>query len=328
MQRSQESIVQITSSAAQLAQQTPTKTKVTDTAWIVSELEKSKLIMAESTYISQEHSLGQEGEKNLFFGTGLVSTRGLSVGLPFDFVMYLIVAAIVRAKLGLSKIIHLIADTHALGTQSADGFEAEVRRSAEEQARLFKNLAASVGLADVYQVQLASSIREDPYFQQVLAGLEHIPDQYVRNQAADVHYFHTRHQAAVKLSWHMPSKKVGKDERYFDQLYREKANSTSMSFIYCPPGRTFQSDRQNVCPYSSIEGEERILMKAGAVIPDFEAFTSKDKHKLATKAHLQEIVNGFESTFLNLQGTTLKEKIIEIIDMSLQPREFSGVPKA
>lgn len=107
-------------------------------------------------------------------GTGLVSTKGLSVGLPFDFFIYLITAVQLRTKLGLGKIIHLIADTHALGTQNADGFEDKVSSLAQEQMNQLKNLAASLGLSDIYEVQLASSIRKEPQFKEIVADLAHI----------------------------------------------------------------------------------------------------------------------------------------------------------
>jgi hypothetical protein len=58
----------------------------------------------------------------------------------------------------------------------------------------------------------------------------------------------------------MPSKKMSMDERHFDKLYREKCTPNAMSFIYCIAGRTFDKNRQNVCPYTSIEGEQRVLM--------------------------------------------------------------------
>jgi predicted MPP superfamily phosphohydrolase len=57
------------------------------------------------------------------------------VGIPFDFVAYLVTAANVLKKLGLNKIIHLIADTHALGTDCAKGREDVVRELALQQKR-------------------------------------------------------------------------------------------------------------------------------------------------------------------------------------------------
>ena len=109
---------------------TPSKIKHSD---ILSDIEASPLVHKGSAYLNPEFQFKEDKSQHLFMGTGLVSTKGLSVGLPFDFFIYLITAVQLRTKLGLGKIIHLIADTHALGTQSADGFEDKVSSLAQEQ---------------------------------------------------------------------------------------------------------------------------------------------------------------------------------------------------
>jgi hypothetical protein len=99
-----------------------------------------------------------------------------------------------------------------------------------------------------------------------------------------------------------PKHQQGMDERFFDQEYVKTFKESQICFVYCVCGRSFDQNRQNVCPYTSIAGEQRLLINPDGV-PDIRAFASDEKHARTTRAHIDKLVDCFECTFGRLEGS-------------------------
>ncbi len=162
----------------------------------------------------------------------MTTRKAPSQGLPLDFVAYLTAAEQLRRHFGFKKIVHIIADIHALSNSFMD--EDYTNKLADQIRGQAQQAAKNLGLEDLYEVRLASEFHETPEFQEVLQDAEEkvralgLPDDafsYVHSQIADMEYFVRHLNAGLKLSWILDPKKAregkGFDERAFDRAYRE-----------------------------------------------------------------------------------------------------------
>jgi hypothetical protein len=231
---------------------------------------------------------------NLFFGTGLCSTKEMSVGLPFEVLSYIVVAARLQQVLGRDKIIHILGDANARTVFP----EADIDGKTKEIVRLIMLVVKNLGLTN-YQVILASDHLADPTYVSITADLSvrAPPDMndYVKLQLADMEWVR-RQGATVKLSWSMDGKVARHDERFFDAAYSSLFGQGVMSFIYVPPGKTL-GGRPNVCPYScpADEADKRVLLKRirRSLQPQIDDLRSNS----ATRKYLSLLVHAIESIF-------------------------------
>jgi hypothetical protein len=250
-----------------------------------------------------------EGGTNLYFGTGLSTTKAITRGLPFDFLGMVVGAEFTRRKLGLGKTIHEISDTHAI----ANGFAsaADITCLANNQRALVGKMVKSLKLEGVYECVLASEYQSTSEYQKILAGVKtRRPDEahYFQYQWAGMDWLASQRNVRVKVGWltdDTPNPR-GFDERRFDRGY-DDLSLTPLNYVYLKCGRNVSSTRTRVSPYTSVEGEDRIMLARGEdAFSYFEKWLrpqplTKDTRQTIT--HLANIVDGFEKLFGTIKGT-------------------------
>ncbi|MFH1840860.1 MAG: hypothetical protein ABH807_01770, partial [Candidatus Shapirobacteria bacterium] len=53
-------------------------------------------------------------QETIFFGTGLTTPKTITKGVPFDVLSMILGAELLKRQIKMKKVIHLIADTHAI----------------------------------------------------------------------------------------------------------------------------------------------------------------------------------------------------------------------
>lgn len=208
---------------------------------------------------------------------------------------FFITAEKIRRAFGFHKIIHLIADVHALTNDFAD--PATVKASVKNISEKILCAIVKLGLSGVYDMKLASELAKEPgYFDELRAidGPEH---DYVKQELADMNFLRKNHSVALKLSWQQESTRIECDERFFDNLFIKRFGSC-MSFVYLKAGRSFDVTSLNVCPYTAKAGQTRILIGSGKTASEIiEEMSPPSKSTRHTFKHLQNIVDEFEEVF-------------------------------
>lgn len=278
------------------------------------------LLAKDGIYLNTDFSKDL-GSRALYFGTGLCTTRMMSVGIPFDFIGLVITAEIIRRICGFDRIIHLIADSHAKSNHFVSDAEVDTK------ARLFRELALRVanrlGLRGTYEVLLASEIDSSPEY---IAILESIPaggsHEYTRREWADMEYLARHRSVSLKLSWKMPLKKEKShrlDETFFDEGFSAHF-PRPYSFIYVRAALTFDPARLNVCPYTTVPEEKRLLLQADENAETKLTEFCAVKHKAIDRAleQINAIVKMFEQMVgTTLPGSTLGERVNSVIRIIL-----------
>ena len=176
-----------------------------------------------------------------------------------------IVAKHLQQHLSCVKIIHLIADLHALESMPASAKE-KIQALARDQRELVSMYAERLGLGDSYEVVLASDLDQDPHFRAALKLL--VPEgqtpNYETRESAEIEFFRVNRQVRFKISWTVPGPKRRWDERSFDELYEQNFGKGRLSFIYTGPGYTFDSAHPIACPYILLPEERRIVFERPA----------------------------------------------------------------
>lgn len=199
---------------------------------------------------------------------------------------------------------------------------------ARKEKALIDTAVARLGLAEVYEVVLASSLNCTEEYKALLASVEKAvgtsADPYFKYEACDIEFFRLHKKAKVKLSWVIDIKHAPKfDERAFDQFYTELFGK-SMAFIYTIPGRTFDKRRPKVSPYVSVPDEKRVLIEG----KDWKEIlgTWKDSNKEAFE-HLEKITTEFEKLFPSVatDEKTIEAKVARIIECIFLKESFSAV---
>lgn len=258
-------------------------------------------------------SLTKEG--SIYYGTGLCTARELSDALPFDVLGMVLVAEKLRRGMGMKKIYHHIADTHA---KSNDIFNSEdVDRQANVVKETLKRMAQNLGLED-FEILLASEFDQTPEYRDIYKGIDTNKHDYVRREVSDMEWYNRYKGVVVKLGWIIQATEtdLGFDERVFDREYKATIGG-NLSFVYLKPGRTFDKSRPKVSPYIHIPGEARILLKANEDVKTKIAEAEKrlgDKHLGGARRHLTNIVRLYEKLFGSLGNIPFEDKIQTIID--------------
>lgn len=276
------------------------------------------IIEAKSSEAGILSSLANDAEGGvLYFGTGLTTSRAMSVGVPFDLLGLLLVADIICRELKLSRVIQLIADTHAKSNIFTNNDEVDA------MAALMKNVSTRVanfiGLSQKYTVLKSSEFDQKPEYQEIFNNIVSDDHEYVRREWSDIEYMRREYRLVLKLSWIVDpkAKKVGFDERLYDLRFRDVVGQ-NMSFIYVNPGYTFDPNRMKVSPYITILGEHRVIFSPKEDVRKkfMEAENKFGADKLKeTRKHLAQIVAMCEDRVgaIANSNTELEEKVQLII---------------
>jgi hypothetical protein len=199
------------------------------------------------------------GAEALYFGTGLATPRSPSVGVPFDILVLVLVAEKLRRTLGMRRIVHHIADTHAL----CNGFSTagSVAALAGEYREVMRRIVDATGFP--IRISLASEFDgSDEYGSLLRSGGTDGLDPYVRREIADMAWYVRTERVGLKLGWLVQRSGAGEgfDERRYDREFARVFPADGLAFAYTVCGRTFDCRRPRVCPYVSVEGERRILL--------------------------------------------------------------------
>jgi hypothetical protein len=276
------------------------------------------LIEPESSLRGIQPELGQSTGGSLYFGTGLTTSKAMSVGVPFDVLGMLLVAENIRRALGLEWIIQLIADTHAKSNPFCK--TEEVDAMATKMSETCKRMARLLGIEEHYVSLKSSGIDNSPDYLEIFGGIRTEDHEYVRREWADIEYLRRHRNLRLKLSWTIGSKvnKVGFDERLYDLRFRDVMGQT-MSFMYLWPGRTLDKQRPKVSPYISIAGEQRILFAPNENVESklsaAELTMGADSLK-GVKEHLHNIIQLFEGIHGPLAANSTEEKVQAVINMA------------
>lgn len=224
-------------------------------------LEKEPLLHVESTLTHlDEHQITAKSYGAVYYGTGLATRQALSVGLPFDVLILVLIGEFFRREFRLIRTFHHIADTHALSNSFCG--KADVDRIASEYRKVIESVGRIVGAP--LAVKLSSEFDATPEYGQLLEKVKTDKVEYVRRELADILWYRWKHRVRLKIGWLIQEEVRGSgfDERLFDDEFLAKCDKR-MSFAYTLPGKTFDRHRLRVPPYIAIPGENRILFKKG-----------------------------------------------------------------
>ncbi|WP_205696863.1 hypothetical protein [Conexibacter sp. SYSU D00693] len=213
-------------------------------------------------------ALAHEGDggpcDTVYLGFGLAAHGGLTTGeLPLDALAMLVVAERQRRLRGAQRILHLVADRHAL--VNAFATRREVARAADALVDQLEALAPALGL-QAYDVVRASQLTAPEYRRLVADAGQRAPDPYGARQAADVEWMRRAHGAAVKVGWTLSARPDGvarRDEVAFDALHRQLFGP-GLATVYTGPGRSLDPDRPRCSPYVLLAGQRRLTLASGA----------------------------------------------------------------
>lgn len=282
---------------------------------IITFLQNEPLIEAELSRAAIETLVrASPNGKSLFFGVGLCTAKEPAVAIPFDILSFFLVAERLRQFFGMTRIVVLIANTHALTNafMTPDTVGALTQKSIRILTAITRNLQLKK-----FELLIHSNIAIQKTFQDILKTIPAMKNQYLRHEIADITWLVKHRGVALKLGWTIDSSPVpgGHDERFFDTEL-QKLVSVPISFLYLKAGRTFDKHRQKVSPYISVAGEQRIIIDPNEnVSGKFQAARSSwgDDHFGGTRKHIADIARLFEKLFGQLSSLSLEQKIEHIL---------------
>lgn len=221
-------------------------------------IQNEPLLHAEATLKMLHPSLFEEGGGGIYFGTGLTTPKSPSIGLPFDVLMFVLVAEKLRRAFSLQKIHHHIADTHALTNTFTDPMV--VKKLALEIREVMQRITRITDFP--IEVHLSSEFDQMSAYIALMNQIPSDQGEYVQRELADIQWYHRTLGVRLKLGWMIQAgeAEIGFDERLYDEAFRRQCDPT-MSFGYIVAGRTLDPRRQKVSPYISIREEQRILLR-------------------------------------------------------------------
>jgi|GEM_PF-5526914 len=244
--------------------------------------------------------------ENIYFGTGVVSSKAISQGLPFDVFGMLLTAEWMRRKTNAQGIIHEISDIHALLRPEYD--PKEIAALANGQKLQLTRIASALGLGDVYRCVLASEYRDQKIFKEVqnevdcLCADNVLP--YMRYQSAGNLYFARFEGVRCKVGWLIDdnnnnnnNKLKGLDERSFNDVYDE-LGVEPLCFAYTWSGWNFDPRRARVSPYTTVSGEKRLMLDSNEPVTrellEYIVECSDKKVSRYVVMHLARIISAFD----------------------------------
>lgn len=280
-------------------------------------LQNQPLVEAESSVAALKADILQKKNDGLFFGVGVVSSKDISVGVPFDILALFFEAEMLRQAFGLKKVTVLIGDTHAKSNHTFS--DEKIDKISNKTLHILQKIIKNFNLSH-FQLFMASDIFRLPKFQKIFMSLPDFLNMYLKHEITDCLFFQKTENLRLKLGWtmHKGMEVIGHDERFFDREIGKFC--PDLSFIHLKPGHTFDKNRPRVSPYLSVKGEKRILLKKNEKV--------KEKIKEAVKEwrdrslggginHLAAIIRAFERLNGGLLNMTLAEKIQFILDRAV-----------
>ncbi len=224
-------------------------------------LSNEPLIESEPSIKGISRALLQARTGAIYYGTGLTTPRSLSVGLPFDVLGMVLTAEKLRRTLNLNKIVHHIADTHAMTNPFASAEAVELLAVSAQDT--MTRVAAHLQLPHLKVIR-SSSFDHTSEYQASFASIQTDKNDYVRRELADVRWYQVHEGLILKMGWIIQAAETaeGFDERLYDNEYR-RIFGPDMSFIYLKAGRTFDAKRRKASPYIAIPDEQRIMLQSG-----------------------------------------------------------------
>lgn len=253
--------------------------------------------------------------KSLFFGVGLCTAKEPAVAIPFDILSFFLIAERLRQFLGMTRVVVLIADTHALTNSfmTPDIVHALTQKSLRVLSSVIRNLHLNK-----FELLVHSDIAVHKTFTNTLEAIPAMDNQYLRHEIADITWLVKHRGVAVKLGWTIDGSPIpgGHDERFFDTRLQKLA-PMPIGFLYLKAGRTFDKHRQKVSPYISVAEEPRIIIDSHEdVRGKFSAARASwgNDHFGGTRKHIADIVRLFEKLFGQLPSMSLEQKVEHIIE--------------
>jgi len=250
----------------------------------------------------------------IYYGTGLCNSHTLTIAMPFDVLSMVLVAEKLRQALGLSKVFHHIADTHAL-CNFPNNRDA-VLQKAEEMEIVMQKVVQRLGLKHFVIVRSSSFDSSEEYLDFLrevsLKTREKHDGEYFQRELADMLWYRQKHNMVVKLGW--TSREFSFDERWYDNQFVEHFGRL-ISFIYTKPGRTFTG---KVVPYIAATDSDRILLRPGESV--------REKFEQAASIFRKDTIAGVTNYFAMicrlykslgigpLNEKSIPQKVQQIID--------------
>lgn len=275
-------------------------------------LRNEPLIQAEPSIAALKANLfGCRG--SIFIGIGLMTSKKLSTGIPFDILALFLEAEAIRKLLKFDKVFLLLGDQHAKSNRLVE--ENIIDQICESTFNTLTNVVKNLNFTH-FEIIKSGDLFKNIEFLQILKSLPSFKNEYLKIEIADLKWFTAKHNVKIKLGWSMENSIdiKGHDERFFDREIIKFC--PSLSLIHLKPGRTFDKHRQRVSPYISINGETRILLKPDENVQNKINQGQKlwhDPNFNGAIRHLANIVRAFEKLNGNLPNKTLEEKIQAII---------------
>ncbi len=249
-------------------------------------------------------------EGSIFVGIGIVSSKDISVAIPFDILGLLFEAELLRKQFDLNNVIVLIADNHAKSNKMFSDKQID-----NITIKTFDILSKVIEKFKLSNFKLLKASEED-----IPHSIPNFTNQYLNMEIADLQWFSKTENICLKLGWTMEknNRVNGHDERFFDQEIKKFC--PDLSFVHLKPGRTFNKNRQRVSPYLSIAGESRILLEKGENVQEKIDDAMKnwpDPNLGGAIRHLANIVRAFEKLNGNLLNMTLEEKVQFILNKAI-----------
>jgi hypothetical protein len=233
--------------------------------------------------------------QDIYFGTGISNPNEISSGIPFDFLVYPLIANKIRNKLGSGHIHHLIADNHAL----LNNFDAKVvKRVASSYRTVVEDIAYKIGVKN-YHVYLSSEISTDNNYRNLLEKVEKssFSSTYAKYEATDIEYFRQTRNVLLKLGWKFKGNS-NFDESKFDEQYANVFGDNIVS-IYTVCGKRFSNNYQNVVPYTLSKNDIQIrfvISKDEDVIKKITDQKCSPQVFNMLKNHYSSLIRLFEET--------------------------------
>lgn len=288
---------------------------------IIKIIQNESLIMSDVSRACIDWStLLTAKNSNIFFGIGLCTSDKPSIGIPFDILLFFLIAEKLRRIMHFSKVIILIADTHAQSNAFMN--QKTVNNIKLHTMKTVQNIIRNLSFKNT-EVLFASEIRLEDSFQKISKNVPQMSNKYLQEELTDIMWLIQHKNVSMKLGWSIDNtlKPVGHDERFFDMQLRTVC-TVPISFIFTKSGRTLTLGKPKASPYIATKDEERILIdpheNVKQKLQQAEKKFTDLSQLLASKRQFKEMVRLFEKLFFRLPQQTLEEKMQFIISVTTQ----------
>lgn len=244
---------------------------------------------------------------SIYYGTGLCNKHCLTIGVPFDVLVMVLVAEKLRSALGLHGVVHHIADTHALC--NFPGEKEKVTIKAGEFEEVMRRVINKFGL-NHFTVVRSSTFDASPEYCAIMHKMDSSGDgEYARREITDMLWYQKSHNVVLKLGWAAKGFRI--DERWYDEEFVRCFGKT-LSFIYTKSGRTFTEKK---VPYIATTEENRIFLRPGERV--------QEKFNLASGNTRKDVMVGAINYFAAI--CRLYEKLVYKLDKGPVPQRVQQI---